>query len=301
MSRRHRRTSLWRAGNTFCPICLHEFSFERDIQGPKHGHSATIEHVPQQALQGGRYVTVLTCHSCNKKAGDTFDHAIVDALKGEYGGAIIVDGKRIPIRLSASRHDTKKRTHSESVGHDAMRKGETSNEGPVYMVLSHPATPQEVHIWSESHLLPRIGEEGFQLQWRQRPHPEVGLLKSAYLALYALLGPIYAKDPAVAPVRKQIQEPNSKILTDYTFNVPIRERWICIAYVRPRSCWAVFLDGNLILLPGSGDTEWPNRRFRGDYLQQTDYRRLPDPFGRQYGRLETTEIAINLEISILTS
>ena len=237
----------------------------------------------------------MTCRSCNEKAGHTVDHSIVDALKGEYGGAIIVDGKRIPIRLSASRHDRKKSTDGKSAGPAGTQRRQTPNEAPVQIVLSHPATPLKVHIWSESHLLPRMGAQRVQLQWRQRGHPEVGLLKSAYLAVYALVGAAYAKDPAVAAVRKQIQEPDSRTLTDYAFNVPIRERLISIAYVLPRSCWAVFIDGNLILLPGSGDTEWPSRRFRGDHLQQINYRRLPDRFGTQYPRTEIAEICITDE------
>ncbi len=210
MGRKSRRVLLWRAGNTICPICLHEFSFERDIRGHSHAHSATIEHVPPKALQGAVWTTVLTCRSCNEGAGQTVDHAIVDAAKGEHSGAIITDGERTPIRLSSSPQDTKNRMHRGRKGHDPTRRRGTTDEAPVLITLSHPATPQKVYIWSDSHLLPTLVGKRFQLQWRQRQFPEIGLLKSAYLTVYALLGIAYAQDPAVAAVRAQIQHPGRR-------------------------------------------------------------------------------------------
>ena len=295
MGRKSRRVGLWRAGNTICPVCLHEFSFERDIVGPSHGHSATIEHVPPKALPNKHYITVLTCRSCNERAGHTVDHAIIDTVKGEHSGAIVIDGKRTPIRLRAAPHDTETTPHTRSQTQVATGSGSTTGGSPVSMTLSHPATPLEVHIWSQSHPLPSIGGKRFQLEWTERQHPEVGLLKSAYLALYSMLGTRYATDPAIRPVREQIRDPSSSRLENYAFNVPVRERRICIAYVLPRSCWAIFLDGYLVLLPGSGDTDWEQRCFSADYLQQIDYRRLPDIFNSQHRGLEIAEIPLTEE------
>ena len=215
MSRRDRRIRLWKAGNRSCPICLYEFSFERDIniKGDRHAKCAEIEHVPPKGMHGKKVLRVLTCASCNAAAGKTIDHSIIDMVKGEHEGLIIVGDKRTPVRLSRdapflSRTKRRGRRHRRPDGPHTTSGDDRAREHPILITMSHPATPDQVHIWSKSHLLPKVtGTKRIQLQWKQRPNPEVGLLKSAYLALYSILGTQYARDPALTPVRIQIQQP----------------------------------------------------------------------------------------------
>ena len=293
--RRERRVSLWRAGHKACPICLHEFSFERDIQGDLHAKSATIEHVPPRGLSARRYIRVLTCYSCNSRAGETVDHALIDAIKREHSGAIVVDGKRTPVRLSAAAHEPARVTHQKRGGNSGTGTMESANAAPVRITLSHPATSQKVHIWSKSHPLPRLMGKRFTIEWKQRQHSETGLLKSAYLALYALLGRRYARDEAVAGVREEIKNPGSNQLSGFAFNVPILESIVCIAYVSGRSCWAVFLNGTLVLLPGSGDREWKKRRFNTEQLQQIKYRQIAELFDMQRRQRDMAKIPVTDE------
>ena len=298
MSRRDRRIRLWKAGNRSCPICLYEFSFERDIniKGDRHAKCAEIEHVPPKGMHGQKVLRVLTCASCNAAAGKTVDHSLIDMVKGEHEGLIIVGDKRTPVRLSRDAPSREQRDEADDTDNqmDHTTGDDRAREHPILITMSHPATPDQVHIWSKSHLLPKVtGTKRIQLQWKQRPNPEVGLLKSAYLALYSILGTQYARDPALTPVRTQIQQPHATILSDYTFKISPGDRSICIAYTQPRCCWAVSLDGYLALLPGAGDTSWPGHCFDINDLQKIDYKCLSNAFSARSHEIQVDEIPIS--------
>ena len=85
-------------------------------------------------------------------------------------------------------------------------------------------------------------------------------LKSAYLAVFSLLGPpggySYIRGDALTPIRERITEPlKDGVISDYVIKAPddVSLDDIMLAS-EPFSCWILKIAGHLVFLPLSGDS-----------------------------------------------
>ena len=251
MSRRKTRLVLWQAGNTFCPICLLEFS--REDATAKDGH-ASIEHVPPRKV-GGPHILVLTCKNCNQEGGEWTDHATVELVKQEHA---------VDLRI---------RTR---VYH--MRAGLNRPARAEYLIeMSHPAILKPMYMWPAlNQKATSLAHQQLRLTGYQRRKPEVGLLKAAYLSVFSLLGVEFAKAKALTNVRAQIQQPDADLYRNFCFAGEDVGREIYIMYTKETTCWAVAIDGYWVLLP-SVDTD--ERSFPFDSLRNVlDMKKLAHVF-----------------------
>ena len=233
MAKKDRRLGLWQAGNTLCPICLTEFS-EQDIASG----AAEVEHTPP--LKSGKpHITVLTCQRCNRKSGEWIDKATIEALRQEYDGTLTTRHRTISVKIGL--------THPGAIGRGLVTITHPKTNGALYL---RPTRKQE---------LPRLSTTGLKLSWGQRKHRsiEIGLLKSAYLAVFAIVGVEFAKAKALRRVREQIAQPDKALLEN--FCIPCRRdtgRRICLVYKGGKTCWGVMLDGFMVLIPSIDDEKW---------------------------------------------
>lgn len=225
------RLALWEAGNTLCPICLLEFSQEDATA--KNGR-ASIEHVPP--LRAGRpNIRVLTCRNCNGDGGKGFDHATVELIKQEHAVELQIGTGVYPMRAGL---------------HRPARAG-----GFIEMV--HPAVADPIYMWpARNQRLPPLARRELRLVSYQRRKPEVGLLKAAYLSVFALLGVEFAKADALIKVRRQIAQPDADIFRDFCLVGKDSGRAIYIVYAKGRTCWGIAIDGYWVFLPSAESGEW---------------------------------------------
>jgi len=99
--------------------------------------------------------------------------------------------------------------------------------------------------------LPPLARRELRLVSYQRRKPEVGLLKAAYLSVFALLGVEFAKAEALVNVRNQIAQPDADIFRDFCFNGKKTGRAIYIVYTKGRTCWGIAIDGYWVFLPSA--------------------------------------------------
>ena len=222
-SGRQKRVSLFDHGNVFCPICLTGFTRHQVSSGKE----VTLEHVPIKAL-GGKD-RCLTCEDCNNQAGRGVDQAAaVNERDSIYGTADIL-GKLGTVTLSP--------------------------DGKTVISSGGRYTEQDIQNLKNS----ESGE--FTLSFKI-PDPisvSTSSLKSAYLALFSLLGPnggyFYAHGDAVTPIRQQIMNPiqdNSvrKYVTGAPDDKPLGD---ILLISKPLPCWIVKVSKQLVFLPLCGD------------------------------------------------
>ena len=254
MAKKDRRNGLWQAGNTLCPICLMEFS-EEDIAS----RLAEVEHTPP--LKAGKpHLTVLTCQKCNRKGGEWIDKAAIEALKQEYDGTLTTQHGTISVKMGLG--------HSGSIERGLITINHPSVDGSLYL---RPTRKQE---------LPRLPTAELKLAWVQRKQRSIaiGLLKAAYLAVFAIVGVEFAKAKALRRVRAQIRQPDELILEN--FCIPCRKhtgRRICLVYRSgSKTCWGVMLDGFMVLIPSMDDEEWKST---GDIQEISTIKQFTQTFG----------------------
>ena len=91
---RSKRLSLYDHGNTACPICLTGFTRDQAYSG----RTVTLEHVPIKALGG--QARCLTCGNCNAQAGRGIDQASAMRAQHRFGVTVDILGKRDTFMLS---------------------------------------------------------------------------------------------------------------------------------------------------------------------------------------------------------
>ena len=143
MSRQKTRLVLWQAGNTFCPICLLEFS--KEDATAKDGH-ASIEHVPPRKV-GRPHILVLTCKNCNREGGEWIDHATVELIKQEHA---------VDLRIGTRIYH--------------MRAGLNRPALAEYLIeMSHPAISKPMYMWpAPNQQAPSLAHQQLRLTWYQR-------------------------------------------------------------------------------------------------------------------------------------
>ena len=253
LSKRDKRVRLWEAGSTVCPLCARPLTLDDARTG-----TATLEHTPP--LKAGKpHIVLLSCRSCNAGAGSKIDIAASEALSYQVTGLLVTEDTSLSVRIST-------RPHSHAVR--------------PRLSLSHDAVPFDLFIYPTRNqpwppnLLPT-----FTLRFRQHmPWPvQVGLLKSAYLALFGIIGADLATAKAFDAVRKQIRTPNEKIFTSFCAGIQDTGRNICIVQRDGKHCWAVRLNHYVVFLPAMDHDDFPLLSTREHVIQNA--KQLTQTFG----------------------
>ncbi len=220
---RSRRLGLYTRGNTACPICLVGFTRGQAASGK----AVTLEHVPIKAL-GGR-PRCLTCKSCKSIAGRGIDQAAAMTAQDRFGVTVDILGKRDTFMLSL--------------------------EGKALTRPFGGYSIQDIRDWENS------GSRKFTMSIRIPNSGAVAssALKSAYLALFSLLGQhggyAYAQGGAATPIRQRIMTPPKHgALDEYVIKAPGDVTLNDISLVnKPLPCWVLKIASHLVLLPLTND------------------------------------------------
>ena len=220
---RSKRLSLYDRGNTVCPICLTGFTRDQAFSG----RTVTLEHVPIKALGG--QARCLTCGNCNAQAGRVIDQAAAMNASDRFGVTIDILGKRDTFMLSL---DGKMLTRPFA-GYSKQDWRDLENTESRSLTMSI-RIPNDKAVAASS-------------------------LKSAYLAVFSLLGPpagySYIQGDALTPIRQRIMEPlKDSAIGEYVIKAPDDVSLKDIMLVsEPVSCWIVKIASHIVVLPLSGD------------------------------------------------
>ena len=215
---------MYNRGNVACPICLTGFARDQ----ASSGRMVTLEHVPIKAL-GGK-VRCLTCKNCNSKAGRGIDQAAAIGGQDRFGVTVDILGKRDTFMLSL--------------------------EGKA---LTPPFGGYSKRDFQD---LKNSASRKFSMTIRIPNAKDVAAssLKSAYLALFSLLGQhggyAYAQGGALMPIRQRIMDPlKDNTIGEYVIKAPDDLSLKDIALVsEPLPCWVVKITDHLVVLPISGNS-----------------------------------------------
>ena len=223
-SLQEKRLRFFERGNTHCPICLTRFT-EPDVQA---GEVVTLEHAPQESV-GGK-PACLTCLQCNTgPATRVIDQAVARFYRAqEEGGYPITvegDGKR-PYTIHPKHYDIGKdkiriRTRRDVVG---------KSHGPFTLRQTEPK-PDAVLL---------------------------GLLKSAYLMVFSLLGAAgyrYAQGEAVTSIREQLLSPEKRLVRPLVAFTDTANTEHAVLLWTEYQCWAVKIRTDLVILPPGGSID----------------------------------------------
>ena len=222
-SPQEKRLRLFEQGNTHCPICLIEFT-EPDVRA---GEGVTLEHAPQESL-GGK-PACLTCMQCNTgPATGMIDQAVARHYRAQEDGGYPItvegDGKRLytvhPKHYDIGKDEIRIRTRRDVVG---------KRHGPLTLRQTEP--------WPDAIRL--------------------GLLKSAYLMVFSLLGSAgyrYAQGEAVTSIREQLLSPEKRLVVRplAVFNTDTPNTEHAVLLWAEYQCWAVKIRTELVVLPPGG-------------------------------------------------
>ena len=221
---RSKRLRLYDRGNTACPICLMGFTRDR----ASSGRTVTLEHVPIKALGG--QARCLTCRNCNGETGRRIDQAAAMEGRDRFGVTVDIQGKRDTFMLSI--------------------------EGKALTPPFAGYSKQDLQDLQNSE------SRTFTMSIRI-PHAKAvaaSSLKSAYLAMFSLLGPFggysYIRGDALTPTRKRIMEPlRDGAVGEFVMKAPDDVSCKDIMLVsEPLQCWMLKIARHLVVLPLSGDS-----------------------------------------------
>lgn len=229
-SPQERRLRLFERGNTHCPICLTPFT-EPAVRA---GEVVTLEHAPQESV-GGK-PACLTCIQCNTgPAARMIDQALARYYRAQEQGGypITVEGdRRRPYTVHPKHYDIAKdeiriRTRRDVVG---------KSHGPFTLRQTEP--------WPDAILL--------------------GLLKSAYLMVFSLLGAVgyrYAQGEAVTSIREQLLFPENGLVQPLVaFHIDTANTEHAVLLWTKYQCWAVKIRTDLVILPSGGSVDRYQKR-----------------------------------------
>ena len=219
-----RRLSLFKRGNTSCPICFTPFSelAVRNAQG------VALEHVPPRSLKSlfRSLPMCLTCKRCNWGAGQSMEQDLAKMARAPRA-TMLLQGR--PYSFTP-----------EILGERKFR-----------------GRFQRLGI-SQSELLGlEPGELMVRFETPNERLASIALLKAAYLSVFSLFGEIgygYARGSAVSKIREQILNPKRQIIERFVIRTASSGRHSIFLPTDRRHCWAVRFGNFIVLLPMSGDT-----------------------------------------------
>jgi hypothetical protein len=224
-----------------CPICENLYGYEDVEAGP-----LTSDHVPAKS-RGGKEL-VLTCRSCNSYDGHALNSEV---LKREY----IFDFEEALLgRRSIFSGRAKAQFGDQILNVHLSIKGET-NVIDILADQNSPINSEKVHAYFKSLIEEGKGEgETFKIALSAQAKAwmsDVGDLRTAYLAVFALMGYTYALDTRLDKVRQQIRKPTEKIMNGFWSRVSVgeSERNVMGLLNEPFPLLLVQLGRSRILLP----------------------------------------------------
>lgn len=206
------------------------------------GTLLSVEDVPPRH-SGGRPL-VLTCKACNSTAGHGID-AVADRVERS-------------LRTLAGQEPARGRLHIGDHEVPAKIEMNAAGENRITMLGGAPTTLSRIEAYFDGLTRATGGIEPFRLSFQltdpNDKRAKVSWLKSAYLALFALLGYRYAMHPFLGPVRQQIQEPKQEHLDAFSFRLPLALpfsecRVFRISKPELPACWGVQMGPILVFLP----------------------------------------------------
>ena len=229
-----RRLRFFKRGNTHCPICLTPFT-EPDVWG---GEVVTLEHAPQKSV-GGK-PACLTCKECNTGVSAGVDRAVADYYRAydEGGYPVTVVESGMPRTIP---------------GKYVVLKDE--DDGGLHMTISEPGTPRAARRAQGKSVLERV-------RWTEPTDHAVrlGLLKSAYLMVFSLLGEagyLYAQGEAASSIREQLLSPEEELirpLVSFDNDLDHLPRH-AVLLLTEHQCWLVKIDTSFAILPSGGSID----------------------------------------------
>lgn len=227
----------------FCPICERGFTRDDAVSG-----ELTLEHVPPKA-RGGEGV-LLTCRACNSFAGHALDvHSVNREKVIDFAQGLLGQDLR-----SA-------RVKTDVGGEDLLGELTTKPDGGISFRPVPEANNPEAIRRSREYLedLVRSGAwdgHEFKVTPRIRWHPRrasLSDLRAAFLLGFALFGYRYAFHPNLAPVRRQIREPEEEIIAPFVIrpnDFVLTPELVLVAAESPFEALLVLLEREVIILPG---------------------------------------------------
>lgn len=195
--------SLGATRSYFCPIC--SLAFDTLSVTPEQ---LTLEHAPPRSL-GGREI-ILTCKSCNSRAGSSVDAAAAERKRFREFADLVVGrrhGKDLPIILSGF----------DGVEFNARMSRD--EDGFRFRIPHTINNPKKLSQSAESSkVLTSIHRKGglklgIRRQFRfSNRIADISDLRSAFLIATAKFGYTYAFSKSLNKVRQQILEPDQEVL-----------------------------------------------------------------------------------------
>jgi hypothetical protein len=250
------RVAQFPEGSSFyvCPLCIRPDIREGTSKAFLFPRTAvtrgilTAEHVPPESF-GGKEL-LLTCAPCNHTAGAHLDsHARkrenpVDAFQGR------VD-EPVAVRLTADGH---------SIAADFIKEGDTFTLKVLPEAKS--GKPGSEEGFREVLARPEGSDRDINISFYADRHSErrarVSWLRSAYLALFAVLGYRYVFQAALAVVRRQILDPETDHIPTFLCVLPTNPPWserriVLVREPEWQQCWTVQFGRYIVFLPLEGD------------------------------------------------
>ncbi len=238
-----------------CPLCIRPDAREGTSKAflfPRSTVAAgilTAEHVPPASFGGNELL--LTCAPCNHTAGARLD---AEARKRENPSDAFSGRTRQPVRvrLTAGGHSIAARFRKEGETFTLKvlpqkKGGRPGAEQGFLEILSGPEdSNRDITI-------------SFHADRHAAHHARVSWLRSAYLAMFAVLGYRYIFQPGLAIVRRQIREPETEHIPTFLCVLPGDHPWSerrIIKVLEPewQQCWAVQMGRYMAFLPKPADT-----------------------------------------------
>lgn len=228
-----------------CPLCLRLFPPDTLAAG-----LLTFEHVPPREL-GGRPL-VLTCKTCNNRAGHLLDvemnaaENVLDFVRGE-----MKQFRRIQFTVGSHKLNAQVRSTKTTITVLGIPR---SNNPSVHQAVS----AEFERLASEKRVLDLRLKIHFNRDKFSFRRMQVGWLRVGYLAAFAALGYSYILQPCMASLREQFADPTKVIIPKFYMRMPwvdTRERRILI--VREPLAFrsiAVQMERHLVFLPRLGDS-----------------------------------------------
>ncbi|MBI4454784.1 MAG: hypothetical protein HY644_02675 [Acidobacteria bacterium] len=200
-----------------CPLCLH--GFEREQIG-----YLTREHVPPACFGGEKLI--LTCGECNTRARHSIDAEL---------------GKFIHLRKFVRREMDEMRqykvTMNGTTANVLVRFGSDKCEVVDFSNRNSPVVSADLRNHLDIASATASLDWGFKMSPVQDRYrigwPEVSLLRAVYLAAFAKFGYAYIMRPALDTVRKQIRQPEKRLIKYFlTPVVDAPDETRVIAYVQ---------------------------------------------------------------------
>lgn len=189
------------SGLYICPLCMNVF--DKSCTSAESLTPLTLEDIPPKSL-GGKPL-VLTCKTCNSKAGHDLDIHVLNVLKEEALQNLSPNsGGKVVIEKDSKKMNGTIKIDENRLAHLDLRP-EISNPSDTKYIVNKVINRRFKNVKTEE--LTVIFKKNGNLR-----RSEVGLLRLAYLLAFAKFGYGFIVNLNLPKIREQIQNPDKDIL-----------------------------------------------------------------------------------------